>query len=205
MGIETESGNGMSMTLYTFSSQQHYEDYVFKLYYPTYRRWVTQPDGTVQQFDIEKPLGYLLNVANVLETDFEAIKALVRERFKVTVSGCPLCFWNGGKFCWLKPFFIPKEKLPHYAADKALTNYVKERLAVCVCKVFDIDFISHRSSRGGRQINWDLVNNHFRNFHINWKEWLKRLESGEILNDGGNGGYLKGAPMKDSQQLEPVF
>ena len=194
----------MSVTIYTFQSKQHYEDYIFKLHYETYRRQVTQPDGSVKHYDIEKPLGVMVRLNDILELDWHAIKLLVKQRFNITVAECPLCFWSGGKFCWLKPIFIAKTKLPHYKPEHSLPNFVKERLAVCLCRIWDIDWISHRDSRGKRTLNWDLVNDHFKHLNINWKDWLKRLESGEIIRgDDGNGRAL--APQEERRQLADVF
>lgn len=186
-----------AVTVYAFADKRHYADYVVKLHHPSYRRMVTQPDGTVHYFDIEKPMAYVIPVdQSVLSTDFEAIRTLVQDKFGCTIHGCPLCQWSHGHFIWTKPVFIEREKLPHYAAGKNIPNFVTEFWMLCICRMFDIDFVSERDGRGRRYLRHELLQEYFGAFKIDWKHWLSQLEGKEIISGGDNGAAKLRAPER---------
>jgi hypothetical protein len=89
-------------------------------------------------------------------------------------------------------------------AGKNVPNFVTEFFMMCICRIFDIDFVSERDGRGRRYLRHDLLQEYFGAFHIDWKYWMAQLESKKILHDGDNGAAQLPAPERKLIQ-ENIF
>jgi hypothetical protein len=173
-----EETTGM-INLYVFRNKWHYSDYMTKLYCGD--RWL---DDDKKPVVIEKPKCFTVNV---LDIDFDAVKALLKSSWGLSYANCPLCAWNDTGLAWLKPYFEEREKKP---------NIVREKWTICPCKIYNLDYISFAEKRGTRHLKWENLD-FFKSLNIDWKEWLRNLQNNDVMGrsplvfsggDGGNNG-----------------